>query len=837
MKHLPLLFFFWILMNPIMAQEDETPKDTIPNTTSDIPVLTLSETELETEEGFENISALLTASRDIFSNAAAFNWGISRFRIRGYDNNNTETFINGANMNDLETGRTFWSAWGGLNDVFRNRSVVFGLSPSEFTHGGINGATNMDIRASSQRKQARISYASSNRSYFHRVMGVYTPKLSNGWSLSLSGSRRWAQEGYIDGTFYDAWSYFLGVEKKFTNQSIALNVFGAPNKRGRSAASVQEMYDIAGTNYYNPNWGYQNGEKRNARVGNSHQPISILQHKWSVNETLDLSTSVAYQFGRNGTTALDWNNARDPRPDYYRYLPSYVESEEASQVLWNAMAADENLRQIDWEGIYNSNWFAPDETIDNVNGVSGNSITGKRSRYIVEERRFDKKRADLNIILNKTYGDNIKINAGYYYRWQKTKNHKVVDDLLGGDFYLDVDRFSERDFPDDPDALQNDLDNPNRVIKEGDSFGYSYDSNINKTGVWLQQILNLDKVDIMMSVNAGRTQFWRTGHFRNGRFPESSLGESEKQNFLDLAIKTGITYKINGRNYLVGNVGYMQRPPSYRDAYLSPRTRDQLAPGLTSEKILTTEGGYYLKSPGFKARATAYYTKFEDGVSTRSFYHDGEQAFVNFTLNGVDKQHFGVELAAEAKVMAGLTVHGVASIGQYTFTSRPEAYITQDNSSEFLAEGRTIYQKNFYIAGTPQQAFNIGASYRSPKFWFANVNFSYFNEMYLNFNPDRRTAEAVETIEYGSADWDAAIQQEKLDSQISLDLFGGKSFKIKNDYFIYLTVGVSNVLNNKDFVSGGFEQLRFDRQDVDRFPSRYYYAYGINYFASIAFRY
>ncbi len=837
MKHFPLLLFLFFFISNIQAQEESTQKDSIPETTNNIPILSLSESELEADDDFENVSGMLTASRDIFSSTAAFNWGISRFKIRGYDNNNSEIFINGSNMNDLETGGTYWSAWGGLNDVFRRREATFGLSASEFTHGGINGATNVNIGAAAQMKQARISYASSNRSYFHRIMAVYTPTLKNGWAVSLSGSRRWADEGYVNGTFYDAWSYFLGVEKEFSNQSIAFNVFGAPNKRGKSSASVQEMYDIADDNTYNPNWGYQNGEKRNAKVGKTHQPISILQHKWKVNETMRLSTSVSYQFGNNGSTALDWNNARDPRPDYYRYLPSYVEDDAAAAELYSAMEMDENLRQIDWETLYNTNWFSPEETVENVNGVEGETVTGIRSRYIVEERRYDKKKADLNIVLNKTYGDNIKISAGYFYRWQKTKNHKVVNDLLGGDYYLDVDRFSERDFPNDPGVLQNDVDNPNKVVREGDSFGYSYDSNINKTGVWVQQQINLDKVDVFMSLNAGRTQFWRTGHFRNGRFPDNSLGDSEKQNFLDLAAKAGLTYKINGRNYIFANAGYSQRPPSYRNAYLSPRTRDELAPDLTSEKIMTTEGGYHLKSPGFKARATAYYTKFEDGISTRSFYHDGEQAFVNFTLNGIDKQHFGIELAGEAKIMAGLSAHAVASIGQYTYTSRPKAFISQDNSSELVADGRTVYQENFYIAGTPQQAFNIGLSYSSPKYWFANVNFSYFNEMYLNFNPDRRTAEAVENVAYQSADWESTIKQEKLNSQISLDLFGGKSFKIKNDYFIYLNVGVSNVLNNKNFITGGFEQSRFADENINRFPSRYYYAYGINYFASITFRY
>ncbi len=837
MKHIQLFTLLLFLSFSAFAQDDITPADSIPNSSTSIPILTLSESELETEGDFENVSGLLTASRDIFSNVAAFNWGISRFKIRGYDNNNTDIFINGAYMNDLETGSTFWSAWGGLNDVFRSRETIFGLNASEFSHGGINGASNMDIRASAQRKQARISYASSNRSYFHRLMGVYSPTLSNGWAVTISGSRRWAKEGYIEGSFYDSWSYFLGVEKKFANQSLAFNIFGSPTSRGRSGASVQEMYDIAGTNYYNPYWGYQNGEKRNTRVGKSHQPISILQHKWDINETSKLSTSISYQFGRNGSTALDWNNARDPRPDYYRHLPSYVDDPVTAQAVYSAMENDENLRQIDWTYLYNTNWNSAPETINNVNGIEGNSVTGLRSKYIIEERRYDKKKADLNIVYNKAYGDNIKINAGYFYRWQKTKNHKVLNDLLGGEFFLDTDRFSERDFPDDPNALQNDLDNPNRVVREGESFGYNYDSNIIKTGLWLQQQLSLDKVDIFMSLTGGQTTFWRTGNYKNGRFPESSLGESEKQRFFDLGAKAGITYKVNGRNYLFANAGYLQRPPSYRNAYLSPRTRDEVAPNLTSEKILTSEGGYYMKSPKVKARATAFYSKFKDGIDTRSFYHDGEQAFVNYTLTGIDKQHFGIELAAEVKVMAGLTLNGVASIGQYTFTNRPQAYITQDNSSEILAEGRTIYQKNFYVSGTPQRAFSLGASYNSAKYWFANISFNYFDEMYLSFNPDRRTATAVEPIDYNSEEWTTAIDQEKLASQFSLDLFGGKSFKIKNYYFIYLTVGVNNVLNNRNFITGGFEQLRFDGEEIDKFPSRYYYAYGINYFASITFKY
>jgi len=73
---------------------------------------------------------------------------------------------------------------------------------------------------------------------------------------------------------------------------------------------------------------------------------------------------------------------------------------------------------------------------------------------------------------------------------------------------------------------------------------------------------------------------------------------------------------------------------------------------------------------------------------------------------------------------------------------------------------------------------------------------------------------------------------------MTLDLFGGKSFKI-NDYFVYLTIGVNNILDNTELVTGGYEQLRFDfeSKNANRFPERRYYMYGRNYFINLAFRF
>ena len=65
----------------------------------------------------------------------AFVFGPARFRIRGYDSENTLLYMNGVPVSELENGRSNWSQWGGLNDVLRNRSTNIGLGVAVLSHG------------------------------------------------------------------------------------------------------------------------------------------------------------------------------------------------------------------------------------------------------------------------------------------------------------------------------------------------------------------------------------------------------------------------------------------------------------------------------------------------------------------------------------------------------------------------------------------------------------------------------------------------------------------------------------------------------------------------------
>ena len=71
-----------------------------------LSLVTITDNDLSDDNGgSESTAGLLQASRDAFQQTAAFNWGQARFRIRGLDNENANTMINGVVMNKIYDGR------------------------------------------------------------------------------------------------------------------------------------------------------------------------------------------------------------------------------------------------------------------------------------------------------------------------------------------------------------------------------------------------------------------------------------------------------------------------------------------------------------------------------------------------------------------------------------------------------------------------------------------------------------------------------------------------------------------------------------------------------------
>ena len=510
------------------------------------------------------------------------------------------------------------------------------------------------------------------------------------------------------------------------------------------------------------------------------------------------------------------------------------------------LAADESNRQIDWHGMYNVNRNPGNiTTIRNIYGTN-DSITGNLSRYVIEDRRYDSKRFSLATTYSDVFNRHVTLYSGFSYEFQNKHNHKRLEDLLGGDFYIDINEFAERDFPDDIDKAQNDLNNPNNILYEGDIMGYDYHAVIQKGTLWGTGLFSFNNVDITVGGDVRYTSYYRDGKMRNGQFPDNSFGKSAVQNFVDYGVKAGLLYKANGRNYLFANGLYMTKAPLFRNAYVSPRTRDQIADTvLTSETIRSIEAGYYYRSPRVKIAVVGYYTEFLDQIRTWSFYHDEIRNFVNYTLTGIDKRHLGLEISARVQLHPTFAISAAAGIGQYIWTSRPQGTITLDNNADVLQK-ETIYAKGFHEGGRPEMAYTFGLNYSSPKYWFASLNFNYVDNIWASFNPARRTTLAIENVNPNSEIWDDILEQEKFDGAFSMNFFGGYSWKLdktfkgmKKPMYLAIYLGVNNITNNRNARSNGYEQLRFDFEgkDVNRFPNKYYYALGTNYFLQAVLRF
>ena len=854
MKKFLLLLAVPVLMVSRLAAQVVDSTDLNQN---DLPTVILLDSDFdESTTSANDASTLLNSSRDVFNSIAAYNFGSLRYRVRGNDSKYSEVMINGISMNDPETGRPVFSNWGGLNDAFRNSFLVEGLGKTDAGFGNIGGLTAYSTRASQYRKQISLSYAFSNRSYNHRAMGsIGTGEMGNGWYMMAAASGRYSGEGYTEGTFYRAYSYFLSVEKKINDEhSLDLTVFGAPSQRGGSAPVVQEAYDLVGSNFYNPNWGFQtidaNGTqvKRNSRVSTYHQPFANLTWYWTPSKKTTFTTSAYYFSGPGGQTSLEWGEAPDPRPDYYKNLPSYFETNahstaeiEAQFEAWKNR--DPKVTQIDWDGLYNAN-RSHLFTVQNANGQEGNTITGNASKYIIAERHYDKHQTGGATYFKHEFQPNLIMTGGLALNASKTHYYESVADLLGCDYYYDINKYAENL---ESDECQTDLNNPNHVAKVGDIIGYNYYANRNYGRVWDQIDYLIGNFDLYLGLQAEFTQIWREGLWKSGSFADNSYGKDEMHNFFDPSVKAGVTYAINGRNHIVANMAYMLQAPQFRDIYVSPRTRHTVVEGdLKSERINAFDLSYLYRSPEFKLRLTGYYNTYQNMIWNRSFYCENvyigstqgnsyKSEFVNFIMTDISQRSVGLEMGAEYNISPTVTLQAAAANGIHVYNNNPIFSVYDDNNALAYIANSVAYLKDYHVSSGPETVASLGIKYNSPKYWWVSLNANYMANMYFDVNPYNHTEEGMLHYAVGDIRIEDVLTQTPMKPAFTLDFYGGFSKRYKGYYFLF-NLSVNNLLNNKSTILYGYEQLRFNANNPDMFPEKYSYMYGINYFISLTVR-
>lgn len=853
----------------VFAQTDSLA--TQPTTISE-SAFTLTEAQLGEDEDMSQSVTIINSSSNIYANEVGYLFSPVRFRYRAFDQKFNDVYINGVPMNDMESGQFRFTTIGGLNQQTRNVEFALPFESNNFAMTGMGGSNNYNFRPGSMPVGQRISLLGANRAYTLRGMYTINTGLNDkGWAFAGNLTYRWANKGYVEGTFYNALSYFLGVQKVFGDgqHSLSLSTWGNPTERSMQGPATDEAYWLANDKYYNPYWGYQNGKKRNSRVINDFSPSAIMTWDWNINDKSKLTTSLFGRYSMYKSTKLNYNNADNPQPNYWKNLPSSyydvwyndMESYITDQAYndwkdsYNYWRASKANRQINWDRLYASN--------QNINAV------GKDAMYYVEAKHNN----NLTVSLASTYNHQIdakkSFNLGFVAATNKGMHYVTMEDLLGANSFHNINTYAISDiYNAHSDEVQYDLRNRNAVVKEGDRFRYDYNLLVNTGKVWGSYTEDFGNLHYTVAGRLGYTNMQRDGKMQNGLAANNSYGKSKHAEFVDGGLKFGSTLNMGHGNTLIFGIGYEHRAPQARNAFMAPEINNNFVRNLKNERVFSTELGYQYENAWMHLNINAYYSRLDNVTDWQNFYHDDINSFEYVSLTDMKKEYYGVEAGVKFKVTSAFDVKLLGTISDAKIINNAKlAYMESVSGAmhgdDYGTEGDTntnwdrIYNKGMRDNGTPLTAASLGVNYHQNG-WFLSLNCNYYDRIYLSYSPNYRYRKSIENrkhimsqrgieiMDENNEPRESALSQAKGHGGFMLDGSIGRSIYLKHGS-LSINLSLTNILNNRNIVTGGFEQSRSDYSgDKDNVKSRAYafsknpykfYAFGTNGMLNLTYKF
>ena len=818
-----------------MAQE---PVDSIASGMADEQAYTFTEAQLDDDETATQNITIISSNRNVYANEVGYRFSPARFKYRALGAKYNEMYINGNPVNDIERGQFGFSFIGGLNNQTRARESSLPFEDNNYAMSSLAGSGNYNFRPSSFATGQRASIALANRSYNVRAMYTYnTGVMENGWAFTGSLTYRWGNGlGYIDGTSYNSLSYFLGAEKILNDQhSLSLVTWGNPTERGAQRGATDEMYWIANSHNYNPNWGYQDGKKRNARIVKDFAPAALFTWDWTIDERSKLTTSLLGKYAMYSNSRLAYNGGTNPEPDYYSLMPSFnfnvwnpeatLFHDEAALDNWQAaydyLSASEDNRQINWGRLYYANSLM--------------AAAGQDAMYYVQRAHDDQLTISLASKLEKQLSKNSSLNAGLQLARNVGMHYQTMDDLLGNAKFHNVNTYALKDYGSlSPKVLYDMNEGTASEVKVGDKFAYDYNLLVNKAQLWATYATDLRYTHLFVSGRVAGTTMQRDGKMRNGMAPDNSYGKSGTAKFLDGGGKAGANISL-GKGHAIGlGVGYEWKAPTPRTAFSAAQINNDFVKDLKQEKILSAEAGYQYKSGSLSVNLNGYYAKMKDVTEQSLFYSDIESSFAYVSLSNIKKEYYGVELGLKVRATEWLDIKALGTVSEAKYTSNADMRMILSNTGTYVDE--LCITDGMREGSTPLTAGSIDLSYHAHR-WYIDLIGNYYDNIYMYFAPiSRRETEVPKTVVNNERVYDSP-DQSKGDGGFMLDASIGRQFYLKHGRRIGFNLMLTNILNNIKICTGGMEQNRLDtKQEEERTNNAYrfqqsprkFYANGIN---------
>ncbi|HEY9115906.1 MAG TPA: carboxypeptidase-like regulatory domain-containing protein [Bacteroidales bacterium] len=784
-------------MATVTLSEVEVVGDVAKTRVTPIAFSNISPTMVEEQLASQDIPLILNRTPGVYATQSGGGDGDARVNIRGFNQRNVAVLLDGIPVNDMENGWVYWSNWFGLDAVMRYTQVQRGLGASKLSIPSVGGTINIATKGIDNKKSVSLKQEFGSQGFLRTSLGLNSGRLKNGWGVTFAGSYKQGN-GWIDQGYTVGWFYFLRVDKAIGKHLLSFTAMGAPQKHGqRIYKDYIATYDTAYAKKhgvtqafidnlvatgqpvnlgikYNPNWGYVNrayitptdtvfpGNVATSTANNFyHKPLFSLRDFWSVNEKLYISNILYLSLGNGG-----------------------------GQSFSTTPGLDEQTNQQDLQSVYNSNL--------NITPPYFNSTN--KSTAILQNQMNDHFWLGLLSTYDYTLNKEFTVSGGLDLRTYKGEHYRVVDDLFGGNYFLDTGNENEN----------------NSTSKKyvGDVIGYNNDALVRWAGIFGQLAYRHGKLSTFLNLTGSYSGYKRIDYFLpeqltvgdttmyigygttvtydgvtyNSDSPGLEPNTTPWKYIPGWTIKVGANYNLNETMNVFVNMGYLSKPQRFNNVY---DRRNTLFKDIKNEQVKAVEIGYSYDIPRFTVNVNGYVTSWinKPADQAMSLEIDGVRYSVN--INDMNALHMGMEFEFMFDITDNLSLTSVLSVGDWKWTSADTARIYDNNGQQVGT--RPFDAKGLYVGDAAQIQNMESLRWEIIKGLYASGVFTWFGKNYSEFNPLDYNPE---TNPWAFDENGNPKQSWKMPNYFTLDFNAGYSWWIKK-VGVQVRASVINALNNK----------------------------------------
>ena len=687
-----------------------------------VAVSNISFETIEEKLGNAEFPEVLKSTPGVYATKSGGGYGDSKINMRGFKSENIAVMVNGVPVNDMEWGGVYWSNWAGLSDVTRTMQTQRGLGASKVSSPSVGGSINIITKAHEAKKGGSAQYTIGNDGYNKLLFNISSGMLNGGWAFTVLGSRTWGN-GYIQGTGFEGWNYFLNISKIINDDhTLSFTVFGAPQEHYQRSSydqlTIAEWQRVGSymngdrPYKYNPTYGFGlNGQRKASSFNQYHKPQLSLNWNWDLGQKSSLSTVVYASIGRgNGYSGQGGYNLPDAATKY-------------TNSNWYGTS----------NGLINNTFRNDDGTFayNKIEEINANSSTG--SLLAMSKSKNFHNWVGLISTYTTPFSKNIDFYGGVDFRYYKGVHTNELIDLYGGKYFID--EASRKKVKATNNAAAADPNWKMQKLGVGDVVYRDYDGFVMQEGAFAQvEGSFLEKnLNAFVAGSVSNTSYWRYDRF----YYDAEHARSKTLNFLGYTVKGGLNYNFATYHNVFVNTGYISRAPYFSGgAFLQSTTSNEINAKAVNENIFSLELGYGFRWRYLQATINGYFTKWMNKTMTSSndySYNDASGTVVNdraiINMSGVNARHMGIELELKSTPADWLELTAMLSLGDWQWDSNPIGYYynslgqpladLKGTVADSIGSGNHAWSqlnlKGIKVGGSAQTTYNIGATLKPVK--------------------------------------------------------------------------------------------------------------------------